>query len=244
MRVDGWRVARALLFVALTTALAVAALSWFRSGQAWTARGASLDLEAVFNQIAAGLTVGAPVRLKKLTVGQVTSLALAGPPERLRVLVGLRIEPEFARAVTRACVASISTEAVFGKVYVELLPSERPAPSAAPGAVLTGQDPPDPARWAAEMDRLLGGLHALVDETRATEKAVRDALPPQTAEDLRRTLTRLQELSRLADDPDVRRSAEGLAKAGRALNEAIEAGEKAGKSISEAFNRLLGKDKR
>jgi phospholipid/cholesterol/gamma-HCH transport system substrate-binding protein len=100
------------LFVVLLTVLLLAGAFWL-GGQ--TTRGVPYDL--ITRRSVAGLSRGAPVRLRGVEVGQVQSIGF-DPSDRRRVRVRARIDP--AISLMQGTYATLSSLGLSGNPYIEL----------------------------------------------------------------------------------------------------------------------------
>ncbi|MGN9839297.1 MCE family protein [Nonomuraea sp. H19] len=100
-------------------------------------RGTRVD--AVFARAGQGLDTNSPVKIRGVTVGEVTAVSLDA---KGRAVVTMHLEPEVK--VPRSAVASIEPTSVFGPKFVSLVPGagETTGPFLGSGAVITATEGP------------------------------------------------------------------------------------------------------
>ncbi len=101
------------LFVLLMIALPIGGILWF--GERGHLRGVPYDL--ISNSSVTGLTVGAPVRLRGVEIGQVQSIGFdADDPTNIRVRIS--VDPKFH--LFNSSYGTLSYQGLSGDSYVEL----------------------------------------------------------------------------------------------------------------------------
>ena len=147
-------------------------------------------LETSFSNIG-GLNVGAEVRLSGVPVGYVERIRFDTTDyDSSRVLVTFSVEEEGRLRVTKDTVATIDSQGLLGKKYVELLPGDPRTGFVEPGDFVEGVDPTD---FIAELEKagsLLESLRLLSNSIRDVVDSVKGTGDPT---DLSRAITALKE---------------------------------------------------
>ncbi|UBU17063.1 MlaD family protein [Nonomuraea gerenzanensis] len=150
--------ARAELPLAARLGIALAVLAVFAAAALYAVRTATLvpgiRLDAVFGRAGQGLDTGSPVKIRGITVGEVTSLSL---DVKGRAVVTMHVTTQ----VPATTVASVEPASVFGPKYVALEPGsgETTGPYLASGAVIT--DTRDPLDLSDTLGDAYEGLEAV-----------------------------------------------------------------------------------
>lgn len=105
-----------------------------------------------------GLTVGAPVRLAGVTVGNVTRVAFGRDPKDRRIILTLTVEQRVRDRIREDSVASIGTIGLVGDKVLDITVGSFDRPPLAPGAQLASVDPPDYSRLLQKGDRILDNV--------------------------------------------------------------------------------------
>ncbi|GAA3695874.1 hypothetical protein GCM10022224_071940 [Nonomuraea antimicrobica] len=127
----------ARLGVSLAVLVVFAAATLYAVRAATEVTGTRYD--AVFGRAGQGLTTGSPVKIRGITVGEVTGVALDA---RGRAVVTMHVEA--AVRVPGTAVASVEPASVFGPKFVDLRPGsgETEGPYLAAGAVIRDTEEP------------------------------------------------------------------------------------------------------
>ncbi|MBI2163130.1 MAG: MCE family protein, partial [candidate division NC10 bacterium] len=105
-----------------------------------------------------GLTVGAPVRLAGVTVGNVTRVAFGRDPKDRRIILTLTVEQRVRDRIREDSVASIGTIGLVGDKVLDITVGSFDRPPLSPGAQLASVDPPDYSRLLQKGDRILDNV--------------------------------------------------------------------------------------
>lgn len=105
-----------------------------------------------------GLTVGAPVRLAGVTVGNVTRVAFGRDPKDRRILLTLSVEQRVRERIREDSMASIGTIGLVGDKVLDITVGSYDRPPLPPGAQLASVDPPDYSRFLQKGDRILDNV--------------------------------------------------------------------------------------
>ncbi|MBI3122077.1 MAG: MCE family protein [candidate division NC10 bacterium] len=105
-----------------------------------------------------GLTVGAPVRLAGVTVGNVTRVAFGRDPKDRRIILTLTVEQRVRDRIREDSMASIGTIGLVGDKVLDITVGSFDRPPLAPGAQLASVDPPDYSRLLQKGDRILDNV--------------------------------------------------------------------------------------
>ncbi|MEK7220948.1 MAG: MlaD family protein, partial [candidate division NC10 bacterium] len=105
-----------------------------------------------------GLTVGAPVRLAGVTVGNVTRVAFGRDPKARRLLLTLSVEQRVRERIREDSMASIGTIGLVGDKVLDITVGSYDRPPLPPGAQLASVDPPDYSRFLQKGDRILDNV--------------------------------------------------------------------------------------
>lgn len=105
-----------------------------------------------------GLTVGAPVRLAGVTVGNVTRVAFGRDPKDRRILLTLSVEHRVRERIREDSMASIGTIGLVGDKVLDITVGSFDRPPLPPGAQLASVDPPDYSRFLQKGDRILDNV--------------------------------------------------------------------------------------
>ena len=105
-----------------------------------------------------GLTVGAPVRLAGVTVGNVTRVAFGRDPKDRRILLTLSVEQRVRERIREDSMASIGTIGLVGDKVLDITVGSFDRPPLPPGAQLASVDPPDYSRFLQKGDRILDNV--------------------------------------------------------------------------------------
>jgi len=105
-----------------------------------------------------GLTVGAPVRLAGVTVGNVTRVAFGRDPKDRRILLTLSVEQGVRERIREDSMASIGTIGLVGDKVLDVTVGSYDRPPLPPGAQLASVDPPDYSRFLQKGDRILDNV--------------------------------------------------------------------------------------
>ncbi len=105
-----------------------------------------------------GLTVGAPVRLAGVTVGNVTRVAFGRDPKDRRIILTLTVEQRVRERIREDSVASIGTIGLVGDKVLDITVGSFDRPPLSPGAQLASVDPPDYSRLLQKGDRILDNV--------------------------------------------------------------------------------------
>lgn len=105
-----------------------------------------------------GLTVGAPVRLAGVTVGNVTRVAFGRDPKDRRIILTLSVEQRVRARIREDSVASIGTIGLVGDKVLDVTVGSYDRPPLPPGAQLASVDPPDYSRFLQKGDRILDNV--------------------------------------------------------------------------------------
>jgi phospholipid/cholesterol/gamma-HCH transport system substrate-binding protein len=100
-----------------------------------------LILTAYFDN-AAGLRVGAPVRLEGVDVGNVTDIAVV-PHGLTPVQVRMKVSTKYSQSLRKDSVASMATAGVLGETFVDIDSRAAKGPIAQNGDVLPAKEQPD-----------------------------------------------------------------------------------------------------
>ncbi|GAA2206960.1 hypothetical protein GCM10009850_024180 [Nonomuraea monospora] len=150
--------ARADLPLAARLGIALAVVAVFAAAALYAVRSATLvpgiRLDAVFGRAGQGLDSGSPVKIRGITVGEVTALSL---DVQGRAVVTMHVTVE----VPATTVASVEPASVFGPKFVALEPGadETTGPYLASGAVIT--DTRDPLDLSDTLGDAYEGLDAV-----------------------------------------------------------------------------------
>ncbi|MEV0619841.1 MlaD family protein [Nonomuraea sp. NPDC050404] len=149
---------RAQLPLAARLGIALAVLAVFAASALYAVRSAThvpgTRLDAVFGRAGQGLDAGSPVKIRGVTVGEVTRLSL---DPRGKAVVTMHVNVR----VPATTVASVEPASVFGPKYVGLEPGrgESTGPYLAAGAVIT--DTRDPLDLSDTLGDAYRGLDAV-----------------------------------------------------------------------------------
>ncbi|HEX8814238.1 MAG TPA: MlaD family protein [Terriglobales bacterium] len=93
---------------------------------------------------AGGLTVGAPVRLQGVDIGNVTGIHVVSEPSRklTPVQVTMKVITKYKANLRKDSVTMLATAGVLGETYIDINSSQAHGPEAASGDVLATQDTP------------------------------------------------------------------------------------------------------
>jgi phospholipid/cholesterol/gamma-HCH transport system substrate-binding protein len=93
---------------------------------------------------AGGLTVGAPVRLQGVDIGNVTGIRVVADPARklTPVQVTMKVVTKYRANLRKDSVTMLATAGVLGETYLDINSSQAHGPEAVSGDVLTTQDTP------------------------------------------------------------------------------------------------------
>ena len=105
-----------------------------------------------------GLTVGAPVRLAGVTVGNVTRVAFGRDPKDRRIILTLTVEQRVRARIREDSVASIGTIGLVGDKVLDITVGSFDRPPLSPGAQLASVDPPDYSKLLQKGDRILDNV--------------------------------------------------------------------------------------
>ncbi|NUT38556.1 MAG: MCE family protein [Thermoactinospora sp.] len=151
----------------LRLAIAVAVVAAFAAGTLFVVRGvtevAGTRIVALFDRAGQGLDANSPVKVRGITVGDVTAVTL--DPQG-RAVVTMHIEP--AVRLPQTTTAAVEPSSVFGPKFVNLKlgPGESTGPYLASGAVIRdGEEPVD-------LSDSLGDLYRGVDAVDPREVTV------------------------------------------------------------------------
>lgn len=150
-----------------------------------------------------GLTVGAPVRLAGVTVGNVTRVAFGRDPKDRRIILTLTVEQRVRDRIREDSVASIGTIGLVGDKVLDITVGSFDRPPLAPGAQLASVDPPDYSRLLQKGDRILDNvtrITASLDEFLAGGESERKRNFSEALRSLRTTLVEVEKGEGLLHD--------------------------------------------
>lgn len=101
-----------------------------------------INLKAYFDN-AAGLRVGAPVRLQGVDIGNVKNVRIVPGRQPNSVEVTMKISTRYADSIRKDSVAQLSTAGVLGEVFVDIDSTQAKAAPIQDGETLAQRDQPD-----------------------------------------------------------------------------------------------------
>ena len=157
-------------------------------------------------QNSGGLTVGAPVDLEGVTIGQVKAVEISNDPARKKtpVRVVMKIEPKYGRSLRTDSTASLSTVGVLGDTVVDINSQVAAGPELQSGAELRTLETPNlndvikSSQGTVEsLNVVLAKLSAVVDTIQAGQGTVGKLInDPALYDQARATVTELQRLTK------------------------------------------------
>lgn len=131
------RVGLTVLFASITLAVLIFLMTG--TGGLFTRK---ITLKSYFDN-AAGLRVGAPVRVQGVDIGNVIAIRVVPGKQQTPVEVTLKVSTKYNFAIRKDSVTMLSTAGVLGEVYVDIDSTRAVGPVAQDGDVLTTRDTPD-----------------------------------------------------------------------------------------------------
>lgn len=150
-----------------------------------------------------GLTVGAPVRLAGVTVGNVTRVSFGRDPKDRRIILTLSVEQPVRERIREDSVASIGTIGLVGDKVLDITVGSFDRPPLPPGAQLASVDPPDYSRLLQKGDRILDNvtrITASLDELLAGGESAGKRNFTEALRSLRTTLVEVEKGEGLLHD--------------------------------------------
>ncbi len=102
-----------------------------------------------------GLSVGAPVRLAGVTVGNVTRITFGRDPRDRRIVVNLAVQLRIQDRIREDSIASIGTIGLVGDKVLDITVGSHDRPGLQAGAQVASVDPPDYGKLLEKGDRIL-----------------------------------------------------------------------------------------
>jgi phospholipid/cholesterol/gamma-HCH transport system substrate-binding protein len=150
-----------------------------------------------------GLTVGAPVRLAGVTVGNVTRVSFGRDPKDRRIILTLSVTQPVRERIREDSVASIGTIGLVGDKVLDITVGSFDRPPLPPGAQLASVDPPDYSRLLQKGDRILDNvtrITASLDELLAGGESAGKRNFTEALRSLRTTLVEVEKGEGLLHD--------------------------------------------